>query len=282
MLHKTNYHTHSTYCDGDASIKEMVQAAIKANLSVLGFSTHALYPFGTNWHIQPHKIKKYCEEITSLKKTYADTIELLIGFEVDYLPPISFTQKKYYAEFTPDFLIGSVHYIYAENHETHAFSIDGSCEELENGIKKCFNGNAKKAVQSYFASQRDMIACGGFDIMGHIDVIRKLNGKLHFFNENDTWYKKELKATAKTAAKSGLIAEINTGGMARAGLKTPYPSPYFLSLLNQYDVPIMINSDAHTPRDIAFGFEYAANYAREIGYTEVQFLSKQKWQSISL
>jgi histidinol-phosphatase (PHP family) len=282
MLCKTNYHTHSTWCDGKASLEEMVQAAIQADLKILGFSSHSMYPFGTNWHLQPRCTTDYCTAVQTLQKKYKDQIEILVGFEADYLPPVSFPEKERYAEFKPDFLIGSVHFITDESLHHDCFTVDGSCKELEAGIQNCFNGDTKKAVQVYFATQRDMISRGGFDIIGHLDVIRKRNDSMHLFNENDSWYKKELDATAKTVAKSGLIAEINTGGMARAGLKTPYPSPDFLTLLNQYNVPIMINSDAHQTNGIAYKFEFAAQYARNAGYKEVQYLTKGIWKHTPL
>lgn len=282
MLCKTNYHTHSTWCDGKASLETMIQAAIKAGVKILGFSSHTMYPFGTDWHLHPEDTAEYCSKIRVLQKKYKAQIEILVGFEVDYLPPVSFPDKKRFADFTPDYIIGSVHYICNESMKHECFAIDGSCEELQTGIQDNFSGDAKKAVQMYYATQRDMISQGGFDIIGHLDVIRKRNGILHFFDEKEQWYKHEIAATAKEVAKSGLIAEINTGGMDRADLKTPYPSPEFLSLLNKYNVPIMINSDAHKPEGIVAHFDYAAEYARNAGYTEVHYFTNNTWKSIAL
>ncbi|OJF77141.1 MAG: hypothetical protein BKP49_03125 [Treponema sp. CETP13] len=282
MLCKTNYHTHSTWCDGKASLESMVLAAIKNGLQILGFSSHTMYPFGSNWHLQPENTQAYCKEVHTLKEKYKDKIEILLGFEADYIPPVSFPTKKRYAQFNPDFLIGSVHYISDENKKKCCFTIDGNCDEIKTGIQTCFNGNAKKAVQVYYATQRDMIALSGFDIIGHLDVIRKRNDVLKFFDETDLWYKREIKATAQALAKSNLIAEINTGGMARAGLKTPYPSAEFLKLLNHYDIPIMINSDAHKPEGINAQFKFAEQYAKDAGYKEVQYLQNGTWKSAVL
>ena len=63
--------------------------------------------------------------------------------------------------------------------------------------------------------------------------------KAYLFSEDDDWYKKELLATGKEIAKAGVVVEINTGGMARGAINTPYPSLDFLSLLRKYDVPII-------------------------------------------
>ena len=37
---KTNYHTHSTFCDGKNTPEEMVLKAIEDNFDILGFSSH--------------------------------------------------------------------------------------------------------------------------------------------------------------------------------------------------------------------------------------------------
>lgn len=282
MLCKTNYHTHSTWCDGKASVEIMIKSAIKNGLQILGFSSHSMYPFGSNWHLHPNDTQAYCAENRALKEKYKNQIEILLGFEVDYLPPVSFPNRELYAQFNPDFLIGSVHYICDETKKNNCFTIDGSCNEIEAGIQACFKGNAKKAVQVYYATQRDMIALEGFDIIGHLDVIRKRNDVMKFFDETEPWYKREIKATAQAIAKTNLVAEINTGGMARAGLKNPYPSAEFLNLLNRYDIPIMINSDAHTPEGINAQFAFATQYAKNAGYKEVQYLQNGKWKSTVL
>jgi histidinol phosphatase-like PHP family hydrolase len=42
-------------------------------------------------------------------------MEILYGFEADYLPPISYPDYTFYEEHNPDYLIGSVHYVF--NHK---------------------------------------------------------------------------------------------------------------------------------------------------------------------
>ena len=55
---KTNYHTHSTLCDGHDTPEQMIKAAIKKKFDILGFSGHSMYPFASTWHIPPknHKL----------------------------------------------------------------------------------------------------------------------------------------------------------------------------------------------------------------------------------
>ena len=45
---KTNYHTHSTWCDGRYSTKEMILAAIEKVLHILAFQAMQCTPFRQN------------------------------------------------------------------------------------------------------------------------------------------------------------------------------------------------------------------------------------------
>lgn len=287
---KTNYHTHSTWCDGKETPESMVQAAIEKKFDVLGFSGHAMYPFAAEWHMKPASLYSYADEIRKLAQEYGSQIEILLGFEADYFPLLSSPAHSMYKDIKPDYLIGSVHYIFDEKSvlKTNSsgigipytcFTADGPDEEVAMGIKNVFKGNAKKAVQTYFSLQRDMIASGNFDIVGHIDVIRKRNSSLKFFNEQDAWYKRELEATAKAVSVYNKIVEINTGGIARGVMRDSYPSLDFLRLLHRYEVPVCLNSDAHSAKDLDCAFEASYEKLKAAGYTERMYLSGGSWKT---
>ena len=84
MLSKTNFHTHSNYCDGKATLREMVDFAVAHNFTALGFSGHSPLPFDNTYSITDYK--GYCNEIRALKEEYADRIEISLGLEMDYVP----------------------------------------------------------------------------------------------------------------------------------------------------------------------------------------------------
>ena len=282
-MYKANLHTHSIYCDGNNTPEEIIKTAIEKEFTTLGFSSHSLYPFAEDWHISPQNFEKYINEIRFLQEKYKNEIEIFCGFEVDYLPPISYPQKNIYKKFNPDYIIGSVHYITGKN---GVASVDSSAQSVLQGIELYFQGNAKKATQTYFATQREMLQTGSFDIIGHIDVIRKRNDILKLFDENSSWYKAEIKKTAKEIAKSGVIVEVNTGGIARKALNDVYPSEYFLKQLNKLDVPIMINSDAHDSKDLDCAFDIAKEKIQKAGYTEIVKIEREanqiKFETIPL
>ena len=282
---KINMHTHTVWCDGKNSAEEMVLAAIQKGFNVLGFSGHCIHPLNPDfykpvddvWHIPTANIKAYTEEIRRLKEKYSDQIRILLGFEADYFESPEFgsaiPDKNAYADFSPDYLIGAVHFV---NTEKGFYTVDHKAEVIqENLIKLYSNANGKidgrKAVCDYFAAEREMLKKGNFDILAHPDLLRKRNGQLKFFSEEESWYKEELKATAKEISKAGIITEINTGAIARGAMDDTYPSLYFLELLHENGVPVCINSDAHTTDGLDCAFERAAEQARRVGYKELTY-----------
>ena len=266
----TNYHTHTEFCDGTEAPETLVQEAIHKGFSVLGFSGHSVHPFASDWHIPVERLSTYVTEINRLKEKYQGQIEILCGFEADYLPPLSSPPQGPYRALGADYLIGSTHYVIAD---TGCFTVDDSAKNVAEGIEIHFKGDGKKVVQTYFAAQREMIAKGGFEILGHADVIRRRNGELKFFDEEAQWYKDELQETARVISQSEVIVEINTGGMARKNTTTPYPSPYFLSLLAKAGVPITINSDVHNAGYLDYAFAEARKVAWDAGYREASYLT---------
>lgn len=271
---KSNFHTHSTFCDGKDSVETMVRGAIDKGLDALGISSHAMFPFASTWHLPLADYDAYTAEINRVKDAYGAQIELFTGFEADYFPVLSVPDKAHYSQFNPDYLIGSVHYLTSDTQKA-AFSVDGSVEEVTNGLERCFGGNGHKAVECYFETIRTMARDCSFDVVGHADLIRIRNSALHFFDESESWYKAELARTARTFADRHLIAEINTGGLARGTIDDVYPSADFLRVLHEYEVPIVINSDAHRACDIDFAFDLAVAKAKAAGYREAYRLTRK-------
>ena len=282
---KVNFHTHSTFCDGKNTAEDMVIAAIEKGFDVLGFSSHCIHPlnpdfykpFDDVWHIPASNVTAYTQEIRRLKEKYADKIQIFLGFEADYFTsPVYGTaipDKNIYSDLQPDYLIGAVHFVTTDK---GFYTVDHHTEVIKENLIKLYskpNGeiDGRTAACDYFAAEREMLAKGNFDILAHPDLLRKRNGELKFFSEEESWYKEEIKATAKAVAKAGVITEINTGAIARGAMDDVYPSQYFLELLYENGVPICINSDAHTTDGLDCAFDRAAAIAKKTGYTELVY-----------
>ena len=275
-IKKANFHTHTTFCDGRSTAEEMVQTAIAKGFDVLGFSSHCMFPFSSSWHIPVKNVEAYCAEVRRLKEAFKDKIDIRLGFEADYIRGITCPSKNEdYNDFSPDFLIGSVHYIVKESGN---FTVDDSADCVRAGVARHYTKggdwntlDSRSFVHDYFQAEREMLEKGNFDIWGHPDLIRIRNATLHLFDENESWYKEELKLTADVAARTGVIAEINTGAIARGTMDDTYPSEYFLELLHERGVPVCINSDAHDAKNLDAAFDRALARAKKIGYRELTY-----------
>ena len=274
MTVKTNYHMHTTFCDGKCSPEQMVQEAISRNFTTIGFSGHSMFPFASDWHISYRDHFSYAKEINRLKEAYRDKIEILLGYECDYVAGVSCpTKEQYPDEVKPDYLIGAVHYVpWVKGY----FGVDTFFDKAREQIKDVFKGDVKKAVQEYFACEREMLRDGDFQILAHCDLIKIQNSKMApypLFDENEGWYKDSIRETVDAIAKSGVCVEINTGAIARGKLDVPYPSLEMLEMLHGKNVPITLSSDAHSTEHIDYAFDQAVELAKKAGYTEFMYFS---------
>ena len=250
---KTNYHQHTTWCDGHDDAETMICAAIDRGFDEIGFSSHARLPDNEEGNLTPESAVRYAAEIRALAAKYADRISVRLGVEADYIPHDTTPEKARYASLGLDYMIGSIHWVVAP--DGAQVPVDWSPERLEEGLRDHFGGDAEAYIRAYFAQERDMVAKFDFDILGHPDLIRKFNGRLHYFDETAPWYREELRLTADAIAASGKIVEINTGAIARGWMDDAYPSAEFRALLRARAVPFILSSDAHAATAIDCAFD---------------------------
>ena len=251
---KANYHTHSTWCDGKESPRKMIQAAVAKGFEVIGFSSHAMLPESdTDWVLTPDKAPRYMTEIRSLAEDFKDQIKVLGGVEADYVPGGATPDRATYASISPDYIIGSVHFVLAP--DGARVPVDHAPELLADGIREHFEGSAEKFIRAYYRQVREMVEKFNFEIVGHLDLVRKFNAKHPYFDEKADWYREEIGKTAAAVAKSGKIAEVNTGAISRGWMDDAYPSEEFRRMLREKGVRFILSSDAHAADTIDCAFD---------------------------
>ena len=261
---KANYHTHSKWCDGAATPREMAEEAVRRGFDVLGFSSHAMLPGDPlAWPLTKERLRAYAAEIRALREEFAPRLEILCGVEADYVPGIAEPSREIYSaaelESGIDYIIGSVHFVAVAGGEM--MEADLSPEALTAGIEQHFGGDARAFIKAYFAQEREMVSAFDFDIVGHPDLVRKFNARLGYFDEAADWYNQELEKTADAIAASGKIVEINTGAISRGWMQDAYPSERFRAMLARRGVKFILSSDAHSPQALDCAFERYAKLA---------------------
>lgn len=249
----TNFHTHTTWCDGADSPEAMVVAAMAKGFTALGFSSHAAFPVEDGCAMAPAMGPAYAAEIRALAAKYAGRLRILLGVEADYIPGETAPERSRYAHLGLDYMIGSIHYVVAP--DGGVVAVDDTPWELAKGIREHFAGDAEAYIRAYFRQEREMVAKFDFDVVGHPDLVRKFNLKAPYFDENAPWYREEVGKTAAAIADSGKIVEVNTGAISRGWLEDAYPSAYFRALLREKGVKFLLSSDAHAAAGLDCAFD---------------------------
>lgn len=268
---RSNLHTHSQFSDGKAAAEEFVLLAIQKGFVSLGFSEHGYAPYDPECCIKKANIPLYLAEMVRLKNKYSGVIELYTGFESDYFCPAD----------KLDFSIGSVHYLKDEETEKY-YAVDYRPQLFEQALHHVAGGDIRALVQLYYSQVADMAEQYRPDILGHLDLITRLNGQGRYFDPDSGWYNGIVAQTTERIAKTGCIVEVNTGGIYRGGLSQPYPSASILAQLRELAVPVTISSDAHEPAGLDFYFAEAATLLKKTGYTAVKQLQGGKFVDVEL
>ncbi len=252
-MRKTNFHTHSTWCDGADTPNAMVQAAMEKGFDALGFSSHMAFPVDDGCAMSSERAREYAKEIRELARRHAGKLQIYCGGEADYIPGATAPERARYGELHLDYLIGSIHQVVAP--DGGWVMVDNTPDILAEGVKKHFGGDMRRYVEAYFRQQRDMVTNFDFDIVGHLDLVRKFNSRFPAFDESAPWYLDELELTAEAVAASGKLVEVNTGAISRGWLDDAYPSPEFRARLRAKGVRFILSADAHFAAGLDCAFD---------------------------
>ena len=243
-------HVHTTFCDGAASPREMVEAALALGCPRIGISTHAplTYP---SYAMKPERAAEYRAEMAALREEYRGRIEVLCGLELDLwsLP----------VDHSYDYIIGSVHSLSPLGENGRRTDVDGPYDALRAAIDRDFGGDPYAAAEDYFAS----VARLGErkpDIIGHFDLIRKHNRGGRLFDEESPRYLAAAFAAVDALLPLGIRFEVNTGGIARGYRDTPYPAAPILSYILKKGGRVLLTGDAHRPENLCYQFDKWAEY----------------------
>jgi len=271
----TNFHTHTYFCDGGSEPEKYVLEALRKNFTALGFSAHAPLPLETTWNLAQADIETYCSEILRLREKYKGQIEIYLSLENDYIPGMAEDFAFFRKQYKLDYTLGAVHLV-KDPGSSEIWFIDGPVSNYDNGLKKIFHNDIRKAVETYFAQLNEMIVTQKLDIIAHFDKV-KMNNQHRYFQEGEQWYKDLLRHTLEIIAKSKCIVEVNTRGIYTGKYDSLYPGTEVLKQCYDLNIPLTISSDAHKPADINSYFEETEKLLKGIGYKNIRVLKNFQW-----
>lgn len=277
-MNLTNYHSHCSFCDGRAPLEEFVKEAISQGFYSYGVSSHAPLPFPTQWTMEWEQMEAYLDEFKNLRSKYADEIELYVGLEIDYLNEESNPSVARFTELPLDYRIGSVHLLYDAAGEV--VDIDCSPAVFKERVDRHFNGDVLRVIRMYFDRLFRMVELGGFDILGHADKMHYNASCYHPGLLDEPWYEALMKDYFSLVASRGYLVEINT--KAYDSLGTFYPNSRYWELMKEYQIKVLVNSDAHYPERINAGRMEALRLLQAKGFATVAELHQGSWREVPI
>ncbi len=239
----TDLHTHTIFCDGKNTPREMVASAMEKGMECIGVCTHGYTDFDTSYCIKKERIAEFQSEVHALAEEYKDKIRVLCGVEQDVFS--SYPTDGF------DYVIGSSHYL--KNGDIYT-PIDEDAECLKAAVKRFYGGDIYALCEDYYKNVL-LWSKKHCDIIGHFDLITKFNEGGVLFDESNERYLKSAKSCIDILIPLGVPFEINTGAISRGYRSAPYPSAELREYIKLSGGRLILSSDAHSKDGICFGFD---------------------------
>lgn len=252
-----NLHTHTYRCHhADGEDREYVENAIKAGISVLGFSDHSPYFFKkdgyySNFRMTPAETEGYVKSVRSLQKEYAGDIKILLGLETEYYPETFETIREFLKPYELDYMILGQHFIGSEYDAADFEEPDG-----KRGLR---------FLNQYVNQVSEGIKTGAFTYIAHPDIV-DWNGTEKF----NAAFEQKLRELCELAKQLDIPVEYNMLGMIR---KKNYPSRRFWKIVKETGNKVVIGYDAHTPKALLNedSFNKCKSNLKDFGIETVEF-----------
>ncbi len=232
-----NYHTHTFRCKhAEGDVIDYVRQAVAAGMSVLGMSDHTALP-DDRWlrmRMAYSELPDYIEAINLARREYPE-LTILKGMECEWTPEYhAFFRDELLGEHDFDYLVLGCHY----------FPYNGT---FISGHDDVVNARRLKAYAEFIISSMES---GLFDFVAHPDLF----GLSYLgWDENAAAASRDILGAAE---KLRLPLEINGYGLCQRIINTPdgsrpaYPWLPFWRLAREYDIAVVVNSDAHHPAQV--------------------------------
>ena len=260
-----DYHIHTELCKhAKGKMRDYVDAAIKKGLDKMGFSDHL--PFNESYmkelSMSPKELDFYVSEIEKLRQEYG--MDILCGIEADFYYEKMDEIVELLRKYDFDYIYGSVHYINGWAFDNPKFITEWERYDVD------------EVYEAYYATLKTMVQSGVYDVVAHFDLVKKFS-----YLPNRPFYE-EINEIMALIKENKMLIEVNTSGL-RKPAKEIYPSKFILEVAKNYDIPLILGSDAHKPEDVAADFDKAVSLVKSAGYTEIAIIKNRQivgWEKI--
>lgn len=261
-----DYHIHTSFsCDSQADMDAVCRAALARGLREIAFTDHV--DFGPADPPDYFRPAEYFAAIEGCRERYGDRLTIRAGVEVGEPHLFDKQARAALAQGRVDLIIGSAHYA------------DGLQVAWEAPF---FEQPLRQAYEAYFLQVVRVAAEGDFDVLGHLDLVKRDAHKFGKPYDGPEPYADMIRTTLRSLVERGKGLEINTSPLRR-GLGEPCPSLQILRWYRELGGEIItIGSDAHTQDAVGADFETAIEIARAAGFRRLATFEERRivWKEI--
>ena len=228
----TNYHTHCDRCQhAEGSVEDYVKQAIIDGFGILGMSDHLPYPHHDyGFRMDFAEIWDYIYDVRECQEKYGNRIQVLLGFESEYLR----SQRRYYEELLTEY--GAQYLVLGQ----HFFEADGD-------LKSAYYLSDTADCVAYARSISEALDTGCYSLLAHPDIVGVccLEWDRHMDEMTDI--------IIDSALRNRVPLEINANGVRRGyitdslGAHYMYPHFKFWEKVAESGAEVVISADCHTP-----------------------------------
>ncbi len=241
------------------------RTAIDRGLGEIAFTEHVDFgPEDPPGYFCP---AEYLAEIDRCRARFGDRLTIRAGMELGESHVFASEGRAVLAAGVFDFVLGSAHYA------------DGLVCAWKPAF---FQPPLRDRYTAYFRQVVALAAAGDFDVLGHLDLIKRDARKFGHPYDGPEPYADLIRTALRSLVERGKGLEINTSPL-RMGQPEPCPSLAVLRWYRELGGEILtVGSDAHSPADVGADVEVALDMARQVGFTRLATFERRKvdWQPI--
>jgi histidinol-phosphatase (PHP family) len=267
----TDYHVHlrpdgpnttaqQYFTPGNAERYRLV--AEERGVQELGIAEH-VYRFAQALDVWQHELWRQSarDDLDEYVAFLREETDLKVGIEADFVPGREDRMATLLEARDWDYVVGSIHFLgeLAIDHEDY-------------DIWSHRSHRPDEVWKRYFETLGEAARTGMFDILAHPDLVKVWGGRRPM-PEGDLrrFYELAMDGIAETRP----AIEVSTAGL-RKPVGELYPAMAFLEMCLDAGCPVALSSDAHTPDDLAFGYEEAVELLGNAGVTELAVFDRRE------
>jgi len=258
-----DYHIHTPLCrHAEGKMEDYLEEATRRGLEEVGFADHfPLKMLGVVPEIpvtmEPEELSYYVEKVKEL--SYRAPVQVKLGIELDYFPGKTEVTAEVLQGLPFDYIIGSVHYINDWDCTHPLYSEEYHKRSLE------------EVYRDYFALIENACRSGLFDIIAHVDVVKKFGHRVADDVAHDFY-----RHIAKVFQETNMCLELNTAGWDNKANEL-YPALELLRECVKKGVGVTAGSDAHAPNQVGRYFDRLEKILKKEGISHLlKFKDRKK------